>query len=476
MKSIWKQNINLPDREALNDNIKVQNVVIGAGMAGILTAWFLQKKGQEVIVVEADCIAGGQTGNTTAKITSQHALFYDKMIRLVGREQARLYADANEQAIRSFEQIIREENIDCHFEKKPAYLYTCCEEGVEELRRELEAVRSLGTSAVWIDETSHMISRNGRNDKEGEKLSDIRENLLHDLPFPVKAAICVPNQAQFHPLEFIKHLAEELTIYEHTKVLSVKQNIVYTEKGYIKAENIIFATHYPITNIPGFYFLRQHQERSYALALANQTELKGMYYGIDEGGLSLRSAGDMLLLGGGSHRTGKCKCEQRKGKLIGYFFLKQQAKVLYPDAEIAYYWSAQDCMPHDEIPLIGTYSVFRPQWYVATGFKKWGMTTSIIAAQIISDKICGTFDGRKSVFTPQRIYFRAGIMNLLIDIGESVAGLAKGLFAQKERRCRHMGCKLDWNPQESSWECSCHGSGYYKDGRLKDNPAQRNLK
>ncbi len=476
MKSIWKSEVKMSERTELSGNLQVQNVIIGAGMAGILTAWFLQQKGQEVIVVEAAQIASGQTGNTTAKITSQHALFYDRMIRLVGKEQACIYSAANEQAIQSFEQIIKEENIDCHFEKKSAYLYTCCKEGVEKLRRELEAVRMLGIEAVWIDEDAQMISRNGRNDKEGAKLSDVRENLFRDLPFRVKAAICFPNQAQFHPLEFIKALAEELIIYEHTKVLSVKQNMVYTDKGHIEAENIIFATHYPITNIPGFYFLRQHQERSYALALANQAEMQGMYYGIDEGGLSFRSAGDFLLLGGGGHRTGKCKCKQKKGELLGYSFLRKQAKLYYPDAEVAYAWSAQDCMPHDEIPFIGKYSVFRPHWYVATGFKKWGMTTSMIAAQVISDEICGTSDGKKNIFTPQRIHFRAGIKNLLIDIWESVTGLSKGLFASKERRCRHMGCKLDWNPEESSWECSCHGSGYYEDGRLKDNPAQMNLK
>lgn len=453
MESIWKSEVKLPKRTALTGNLKVQNVVIGAGMAGILTAWFLQRNGQEVIVVEADQIAGGQTGNTTAKITSQHGLFYDSMIRLVGKEQACLYASANDQAIRSFEQMIEAENIDCHFEKKPAYLYTCCEEGIEKLRQEMEAVRSLGIDAVWI---------------EGEQ--------MQELPLNVKAAICFLNQAQFHPLEFIKHLAEELVIYEHTKVLSVKKNMVYTDKGQIEAENIIFATHYPITNISGFYFLRQHQERSYVLALSNQKELKGMYYGIDEGGLSLRSAGEILLLGGGGHRTGKCKCKEKKGELLGYSFLRKQAKLHYPDADIAYEWSAQDCMPHDEIPFIGKYSVFRPHWYVATGFKKWGMTLSMIAAQIISDEICEKSDGEKNIFTPQRIFFRAGIKNLLIDIWESVAGLCKGLFAPKERRCRHMGCKLDWNPEESTWECSCHGSGYYEDGRLKDNPAQMDLK
>ena len=465
MKSIWKSEVELPKRTALSDNLKVQNVVIGAGMAGILTAWFLQRKGQEVIVVEADRIAGGQTGNTTAKITSQHGLFYDRMIRLVGRKQARLYAEANEQAIHLFEKIIKAENISCQFEEKSAFLYTVSEDGVEKLRKEIKAARSLGIDAIWID-----------SDRMNMASDDEKVRQIKDLPFAIKAAVCFPKQAQFHPLEFIAHLAKELMVYEHTKVLSVKKNIVYTEKGQIEAAHIIFATHYPITNVPGFYFLRQHQERSYVLALADQEQLSGMYYGIDKGGLSLRSAGDFLLLGGGGHRTGKCKCKQKKNELFGYSFLRKQAKLYYPDADIACEWSAQDCMPHDDIPFIGKYSVFRQNWYVATGFKKWGMTSSMIAAQIISNHICQTTEIEKNIFRPQRILFLAGIKNFMIDVWESVAGLLKGFFAPKERRCRHMGCMLDWNPEESTWECSCHGTGYYDDGRLKDNPAQMNLK
>ena len=420
-------------------------------MAGILTAWFLQQRGQEVIVLEANAIGSGQTGNTTAKITSQHGLFYHQMIKKVGRRQAQMYAIANERAITAYEKIIQEEKIDCDFERKPAYLYTLQEQGLPLLQEEMKAAQSLGIDASWAKVDAFM-----------------------NFPFAVKAGICFPNQAQFHPLKFIKQLSSELAIYEHTKVLSVKRNKVYTNQGVVTAGNIIFATHYPVTNLPGFYFLRQHQERSYVIALEGQKELAGMYYGIDEGGVSLRSHGDMLLLGGGSHRTGKCLCEQKKGKVVGYHFLKEQARQYYPEAGIVNQWSAQDCMPHDNIPFIGKYSVLRPYWYVVTGFKKWGMTASMIAAQIISDQICGTTDDNKNIFTPQRIHFRAGIKNLLIDMGESVSGLTKGLFASK--RCRHMGCKLDWNSEESSWECSCHGSAYYEDGRWKDNPAQTDLK
>lgn len=233
----------------------------------------------------------------------------------------------------------------------------------------------------------------------------------------------------------MKHLANELTIYEHTKVLSVTKHRVYTADAAIQADNIIFATHYPILNVPGFYFIRQHQEKSYVLALAKQPELTGMYYNIDSNGLSLRSEGDVLLLGGGGHRTGKCLCKEKKGEPFGYSFLIKQAETYYPDADIICRWSAQDCMPHDRIPFIGNYSVFRPQ----------------------------------------RLFIRAGINNFLMDVGESVAGLTKGLFATKDKRCRHMGCKLSLNPEEAVWECSCHGSSFYEDGRLKNNPSKKDL-
>ena len=363
-----------------------------------------------------------------------------------------MYAVANERAIATYEKIIREEKIACDFQRKPAYLYTLEEQGILPLQQEMRAAQSLGIDATWAGIEA-----------------------FRDIPFAVKGGICFPNQAQFHPLKFIKHLSNELTVYEQTKVLFVKKNKVYTDKGLVTAENIIFATHYPITNVPGFYFLRQHQERSYAVALDGQKELTGMYYGIDNNGLSLRSEGDKLLLGGGSHRTGKCQCEQKKGKQVGYSFLKEQVKQYYPKATIVNAWSAQDCMPHDNIPFIGRYSILRPQWYVATGFKKWGMTSAMIAAAMISDMICGGNTMEKNILTPGRFYFRAAAKNFCIDLWESVVGLTKGLFASPERKCSHLGCKLDWNPEETSWECSCHGSSFYKEGKLKNDPAIRDL-
>lgn len=454
VKSLWRETQKIAERETLPENLKVDTVVIGAGMAGILTAYFLQKQGREVVIVEAKEIASGQTERTTAKITSQHGLIYEKLIRKVGRKRALSYARANEEAIDAFAKIIRDEQIACDFERLPAILYTQEKEGREVLKKEAAAAGELGIAAQFL---------------EG--------NQVTELPFSVEGAVEFENQAQFHPLKFISHLAVGLTIYENTKVLEVKKHMVCTSMGDIEAENIVFATHYPFVNVPGFYFLRQHQERSYVLALEGQEALSGMYYGIDKNGLSLRSAGDKLLLGGGAHRTGKKMCERKlcEEQKTGYTFLHDMAQSYYPKTPVAGAWAAQDCMSHDDIPFIGRYSMFRPYWYVATGFKKWGMTSSMVAAKIISDVIIGRENPYGDVFKPGRFYFRAAIKNLLIDIGESVMGLSKGLFSKKERRCPHMGCRLEWNGEEASWDCPCHGSRFTCIGELQDNPAQIDL-
>jgi len=469
MESIWKRTVQLPERETLKGDTEVENLVIGGGMAGILIAFLLQRKGREVMVIEAKRVASGQTGNTTAKITAQHGLIYDKLIHKVSLDKALQYAQANVDAMDKYERLVEEEGIQCHLKHLPSFLYTTEEEMVSELRREAEAAKRLGLDARFV---------------KGSRITE--------LPFTVQAAVRFADQMQFHPLEFLAPLAARLEIYENTKALKVREHQVYTNHGVITAKNIIFATHYPFVNMPGFYFLRQHQERSYVLGLrGTNPTLTGMYYSVDKGGLSLRPYENVILLGGGSHRTGKgvdvygygsaeqgkekktgCKCsEQEKG----YVYLRERAKEYYPQMEECAAWAAQDCMPHDEIPFIGKYSVLRPYWYVATGFQKWGMTSSMIAAMEISHQIVEGERLYGRTFAPQRVFLQAGMKNLLVDIWESAKGLWKGLWAEKERRCPHLGCELEWNEEEQSWDCPCHGSRFSREGELLDNPAQVDL-
>lgn len=460
MESIWKQTVEFPQRECLKGDIQVKNLVIGGGMAGILTAYLLQKQGLQVVVVEAKRIASGQTGNTTAKITCQHGLIYDKLMHKVSVRKAEQYMQANKDAINMYEKIIQEEGIECHLEHLPAFLYTTQESGEMELRREAAAAKGLGMEARFV---------------KGSRITG--------LPFDIKAAVRFAGQMQFHPLEFLKPLAEQLVIYENTKVLEVREHTVVTNGGTITADNIIFATHYPIVNVPGFYFARQHQERSYVLALKRPMEetaawQQGMYYSVDENGLSLRSYEDVLLLGGGSHRTGKgvdIHADACKNYGKGYVYLREMAKKYFPEYSEVGAWAAQDCMTHDEVPFIGKYSLFRPYWYVATGFKKWGMTAAMISAMVISGEITRGERMYEDVFSPQRLYVQAAVKDFMLDVVESVKGLWKGFFGEDEHRCPHMGCELEWNEEEQSWDCPCHGSRFSREGELWDNPAQKDI-
>lgn len=474
MESVWSKEVTIPERSSLKEDLQVEAAVIGGGMAGILTAYALKCQGKEVIVLEADRIAGGQTKNTTAKITCQHGMIYDKLIKFYGKEKASVYARASKISIDAFEWLIKEKKIECGFERVSAYLYSLCDD--RKLRKEAIAANYLGIPAFFTKETK--------------------------LPFPVKGAVCFENQAQFHPLLFLKEISKELTIYEKTKVLSVKGHEIRTGEGTVRAKHIIFAAHYPIINVPGFYFLRQHQERSYVLAAKGIEKPEGIYYSVDKNGLSIRSTKDYVLFGGCSHRTGENKAG---GK---YEELRNIAGHYFPDFKETACWSAQDCIPHDGLPFIGKYSIFRPYWYVATGFKKWGMTSSMLAAFIICDQICGKKNPYQKLFSPQRLHIMAGLCNFLKDVGKSIKGLVKGAFhlpfkelealpkgqggivrigfrrfaCYKDEqgriykispRCPHMGCELEWNPDELSWDCPCHGSRYDYRGNLLACPAQK---
>ena len=474
MESIWTKTCRIPKREPLQRDKNTEVAVIGAGMAGILIAYQLQKAGKQVILLEANRIASGQTRNTTAKITSQHGLKYAALLSSHGEDQARQYAMANEEAITAYRQIITEEKIPCDFQETAAFVYG---QDKRKLMAEAEAAASLGISASF---QSHAKT-----------------------PFGIFPALRFDGQAQFHPLKFIRHLAEQLEIYEKTPVETIEDHTLHTPKGKVTAEHIVFATHYPFVNFPGLYFARMHQEHSYVLALDNVPLTEGMFIGEGENNYSFRIYDKYLLFGGEGHRTG----DNREGGK--YAALRQKAKELFPDAQETAHWSAQDCMPVDGIPYIGRYAAGKPDWYVATGFQKWGMTTSMVAALLLRDLICGKGNPYAKVFDPQRFSMEAA-EGIACEMKEATKTLARRFFklpeiTEKELpvghggivevdgekigvykdedgatymvniRCPHLGCQLEWNPDEKSWDCPCHGSRFDFRGYLINGPAQKNI-
>ena len=283
-------------------------------------------------------------------------------------------------------------------------------------------------------------------------------------------AVRCENQAQSHPLRLLRALAEELTIWEGTRVLEAEGDQLRTTGGTVRAKHIIFCCHFPFVNAPGHYFLRMHQERSYVVALEGTPAVPGMYYSADSGGASLRMAEGLLLVGGGSHRTG----ENREGGK--YEALRRWAGLHFPGASEAGHWSAQDCMTLDGLPFIGRFSRRRPCWYVATGFGKWGMTTAMVSARILTALIRGRESPEGDIFSPRRRFTAQAAKGLAVHGAYTVKGLAKHLLPSGDREivpnCPHMGCRLEWNPEEESYDCPCHGSRFRREGRLIDGPAQ----
>ncbi|MGM9637461.1 MAG: FAD-dependent oxidoreductase [Eubacteriales bacterium] len=431
MKSVWTNNLQLPHFSPLEKSVKVDVLIIGGGMAGLLCAYRLAQTGVNYLLVEADEICSGITQNTTAKITSQHGFVYQKLLKRFGADGARLYYDANQKAIADYQTLCQ--SIDCDFEAVDSYVYTLDDKMKAE--RELSACRKAGIPA------------------------DFAENLA--LPIKTQGAVRFSGQAQFHPLKFAAAIAKDLHICEHTTVLELMPGAARTEFGTISADKIIVTTHFPFINKHGSYFLKLYQSRSYVIALENAQNVRGIYVDEATGGLSFRNAGDLLLLGGNGHRTGK--------KSSGWDPLIEFAAGNYPNCKIVSRFATQDTMSLDGVPYIGRYSARTEGLYVATGFNKWGMTSSMVAANLLSDLVQGKENPYAKLFSPSRSILCPQLM-----LNACEAGI--NLLTPATRRCPHMGCALKWNAHEHSWDCPCHGSRFTGDGKLINNPATGDLK
>lgn len=475
METLWTKTAAAVQRPPLYGDVQTEVAVIGGGMTGILTALLLQERGVRAVVLEAGRVGSGTTSRTTAKLTSQHGAIYAGLIERFGREKAQQYARANQRAVESYGRVIRQYGIDCDFEQTDALLYAHAHEEV--MRREAEAAQSLGLPASFTDRLA--------------------------LPLRISGAVRFTQQAQLHPLKFLYAAADLLTVYERTPVERIEGHDAITPRGRVRAEKLVFACRYPFVNFPGLYFARMHQERSYVLALENAPVPSGMYYGYEPYALSLRSFGNVTLLGGGAHRTGK---NAQGGH---YEALRKAAKILFPDSHEVAHWSAQDGMTASGVPYIGRFSRKSEDFLIAAGFRKWGMSSAMAAAEILSGLICDGTHPDADIFDPtllsqQRperiaaeglqavrglagrvLHGRAGLpQELAVGQGGAavVDGRQMGVYRASETEyyavelaCPHLGCRLQWNAEEKSWDCPCHGSRFDYRGERLSLPAQTAL-
>lgn len=492
--SYWHESAAQIKNKIKTDKNSIQNkkydiLIIGGGITGLTTAYLLRNTGYKIGIIEGSSVGYGTTGYTTAKLTVQHNILYDYLINSFSIEKAKQYLKANEEGLNLIKEIIVSNNIECDFKEQTAYVYATTEDEVKTLKTELEAYKKLSIDGFYTD---------GIN-----------------LPNKSLGALGIKNQGQFNPLKYLYSIynilleSNFIDIYENVRALNIEphsnEHTVNTDCGDVHAKKLIVTSHYPFDIDFGLFFLRIYQEKSYVIVAKTNTEpFEGMYININDPVYSMRyqytDNEAFLILGGGNHRVAIKENEEDS-----YKELEQFLKEHFPDAEVITKWSTQDCMTYDKIPYIGNISNNIDNIYVATGFNKWGMTSSAASALILRNKILGINDDYSEIFDPSRItpilsskeflptgaVIASGFMKRIkpiydelfdVKMGEgkivNYNGRRVGVFREENGDyfcinpvCTHMKCSVSFNGAEKTWDCQCHGSRFDVNGKILEGPA-----
>ncbi|WP_027084625.1 FAD-dependent oxidoreductase [Cohnella panacarvi] len=492
-ESYWTTSVDIPSFPELSSDLSADVVIVGAGITGITAGYLLSKQGVKVAILEAGRILHGTTGHTTAKITVQHDVIYDELIGHFGEEQARLYYEANRDALQFMKRTVETENIACDYAIEDAVLYAQTFESADKLEKELRAYEKLGIPG------------------------ELKDSI--DLPLKITSALAVKEQARFHPIPYLTTLIDRITnagshVFEHTTVMKVEDGaspVVVTEKGQrLTCKHVLSASHFPFLDWKGMYFARLHAERSYVLAVKiKQPYGGGMYLSIDKPSRSIRLAQDgdepLILIGGEGHKAGQSPCTIKH-----YEALQTFAATTFDVKEIAYRWSTQDLVTTDKVPYVGRINADNPNILVATGYRKWGMTNSTAAAHMLTNIVLGNEDRYLKLYDPARFHADPDLRTIIsqnanvakelisgkletthrsvdevlenegavVNIGGKKAGAYRdpnGVLHVVDTTCTHMGCETHWNDGDRTWDCPCHGSRYSYTGEVIEGPAKEPL-
>jgi len=494
--SLWLAQPSGPAYPALDGDLSVDVAVLGAGIAGLTTALLLGQGGASVAVVEAGRVGRGVSGHSTAKVSSLHGMAYGEIASRFGEEAARIHGEANEGAIAQVAALVEDLEIECAWERVPAYVYTEHSGETGLLQAEAELARALGLPASYTEDL--------------------------ELPWSPPGALRFDGQAQFDPHAYLAALARAVVrdggrVLEGTRALEVAEGEpcrVRTATGTIVAGDVVVATHVPILD-RGAFFARTHLERSYVLGVrvGPGAETEGMYLSTESPTHSLRRArswddesGAMLLVGGEGHKAGQGGDTAERVRR-----LETWVRARFPVRAIEHRWSTQDAMPVDGLPFIGPVTPLASRVHVATGMRKWGMTGGTVAGMILSDAILRRPNLWASLYDSRRIRPVASARSFLaenLNVGRRfvadrlvrprrspAAELRPGEAAVRRDGvrsvavsrdddgtvhavsavCPHLGCLVQWNSAETSWDCPCHGSRFDRKGRVLQGPAVRDL-
>jgi glycine/D-amino acid oxidase-like deaminating enzyme/nitrite reductase/ring-hydroxylating ferredoxin subunit len=491
--SLWIETTPQTDYPLLAPGVEVDVAVAGGGIAGITTAYLLKRAGRSVALLESKRILHGATGYTTAKVTAGHGLTYARLERRLGGEAARLYAAAQTRGLELVRQVVADEGIDCELEERVNYVYADTAEEVGRVREEAAAAQRAGLPASFVHEL--------------------------ELPYAVAGAARLEGQAQFHPRKYLLALAARIDgdgshVFEQTRLLDVDAGRplrVKTDRGELRAGHLVVATHLPVLD-RGLFFAKAHPSRSYAVAARVPPDRLPLLMAINVGTptRSLRTArddrGPLLILGGEGHRPGAEEDTGRRFEALELF-----GRRWFGAEDFPYRWATQDYSPVDGVPYVGRLGMGERHVWVATGFRKWGMTNGTVAAELLVDGILARANRFSPLFDAQRLNARASLPGLVrenlevarrfvfdrlrrggpAELEELAPG--DGRIARMRGRatavyrdetgfvhalspvCTHLGCHVAWNRAERTWDCPCHGSRFSGEGHVIQGPAVRDL-
>ena len=475
------------------ENVTVDVAIVGAGITGITAAYLLKKAGKKVALIEAQQLAASASGHTTAKVTSLHQLIYADLIERHGEDKARLYGESNQAGVEFVAATVEQEGIDCDFQSMDTYSFAEDQENLDKIQQEYDAAIKLGLPAEFVTDTT--------------------------LPFDIAGAVKFNHQAQFHVRKYLLHLAKTIPgdgsyVFENSRVKTAEEGTpckVFTEDATLLANDVLLTTHLPIMD-QGLFFAKTYPQRSYIIGakIDPAKAPEGMYIGVGENYHSIRTTptedGDLLLMiGGGGHKVGE-KSETEES----YQELEQYAHSHFGIDQIDYRWSSQDYESFDKLPYIGKLTPANDHIYVATGFNLWGMSKGTMAGMILSDLVQGIANPWADLYDSMRatpFVTKESIKNNLDVgmhwVGDRLKGLTNwspddvepgegklityqgetvgvykdevGKVTMVSATCPHLGCIVNWNSAEKSWDCPCHGGRFTCEGKIIQSPATKDL-